>query len=137
MNSFLRKAMLPGAVALAAFGVLGAFGSGVANTQTAHAANLAGDICWADTNATPADPTAFYNNANGPVDYVVNNGDTYGLVFRVADVATSSPDDGDNFTILPNIHIRVDSETGSARISSQAEVQENPRERERARLRLA
>ena len=82
--------MLPGAVALAAFGVLGAFGSGVANTQTAHAANLAGDICWADTNATPADPTAFYNNANGPVDYVVNNGDTYGLVFRVADVATSS-----------------------------------------------
>ena len=126
--------MLPGAVALAAFGFLGAFGSGVANIQPAHA--LAGDICDYSTDATAAQPGAFYNNNSGPVDYVVSPGETYGLVFRVEDAGVAGyeppvrqPQDAqlryDNFGIQPVVSVRIDSETGSARITGEAEVQGN------------
>jgi hypothetical protein len=57
---------------------------------------------------------------------VVHPNETNYLVFRTADVATADPQASNNFTILPDITVSIDSETGSARITSEAEVQENP-----------
>jgi hypothetical protein len=92
--------MLPAAIAIAMVGVIGAFGGSV---RTAEAVD--GDICHYDTDAPDAG-----DDEDAVVDHVVDLGETYGLVFRVED------DDGENVTV------RIDSETGSARIESQAEI---------------
>ena len=97
--------MLPAAVAIAMLGLIGAFGSG--NIRTAEAVD--GDICAVDTSAQPADEANF----DEPVDYVVDLGANHGLVFRVEDTGAFD---------IPNVTVSIDSETGSARIFSQAEI---------------
>ncbi len=94
--------MLPAAVAFAMVGFIGAFGG---STPTAHA--IEGDICSVQTDATSAGAAGQFDE---PVDYVVSPGVTHGLVFRVED------------SYRDNVAIRIDSETGSARITSQAEI---------------
>jgi hypothetical protein len=94
--------MLPAALAVATFGFIGAFGTG--SVPSAYA--VEGDICNAMTDATVAADAGQFDE---PVDYVVAPNVTHGLVFRVED------------SVGENVAIRVDSETGSARITSQAE----------------
>ena len=55
-------------------------------------------------------------------------GETYGLVFRVEDVGAATDNGAEpafNAGILPAVPVRIDSETGSARITSEAEIQGN------------
>lgn len=91
--------MLPVAVAVAMVGFIGAFGN---STPAAYA--IEGDICAAHVDAPHSDTDAFGNDL-----YIVGQGDRHGLVFRVED------------SVGENVEIRIDSETGSARITSQAE----------------
>ncbi len=96
--------MLPASVAVAMFGFVGALGSGA--VPTAHA--LAGDICGAETTAQPASDYSI--NFQSPVDYVVGLGETHGLVFHLED----------DYNL--DAQVQIDSETGSARITSKAEI---------------
>jgi hypothetical protein len=96
--------MLPAAFAVAMAGFVGAFGSGVSGIQNASA--IDGDICAVDTDADYSTADGYGNDV-----LVVNRGETHGLVFRLED----SENDHDNTTV------RIDSETGSARITSKAE----------------
>jgi hypothetical protein len=100
--------MLPAAVAIAMLGLIGAFGS----VRTAEAF-VEGDICWVDTNV----PHTF-DDGQGNEIMAVGHGVTYGIVFRVAG-DNDEGEDADNQG--PNVTVRVDSETGSARITSMAE----------------
>jgi hypothetical protein len=95
--------MLPAAVAVAMAGFIGAFGSGVSGIQNAHA--IDGDICAVYTDATHSLVDGFGNDVQ-----VVARGATHGLVFRLEDEYGE------------NVEVRMDSETGAARITSKAEI---------------
>jgi hypothetical protein len=84
--------------------MLGFFGTGV---RTAHA--IDGDICAYYTDA----PEGIDNNVENNDVHIVEKGATYGLVFRA---------DEDDLFDMPNVTIRIDSETGSAKITSKAEI---------------
>jgi hypothetical protein len=92
--------MLPAAVAVAMAGFIGAFGG---STPAAHA--IEGDICAVETDAMHV-----LDDGQGNEVLAVQHGVTYGLVFHVED------------SYGENVAIRIDSETGSARITSQAEI---------------
>jgi len=96
--------MLPAAFAVAMAGFVGAFGAGVSGIQNASA--LDGDICRVDVDANYSTADGYGNDV-----MVVDRGVTHGLVFRLED----SDNEHDN------TEIRIDSETGSARITSKAE----------------
>jgi hypothetical protein len=93
--------MLPAAVAISMAGFIGAFGG---STPAAHA--IDGDICQVDVEYDH-----ILDDGQGNSVYAVARGVTYGLVFRVEDSENEHE----------NVAIRIDSETGSARITSQAE----------------
>jgi hypothetical protein len=132
--------MLPIAVAIAMLGVIGAFG---ASTKGAEA--IQGDICAAYVGDADGEVLATEDfDGQGNDVYVVAPDTTYGLVFRVQDIMAGwlfaaafedeldDPDADevdDSFDIAlagvlpgPNVHAEVDSETGSARITSQAQA---------------
>jgi hypothetical protein len=92
--------MLPAAVAVAMVGFIGAFGS---STQSAFA-GVDGDICHVDSEYEH-----MTYDAQGNQVLVVAEGKTYGLVFHLENEYGE------------NVEIRIDSETGSARITSKAE----------------
>jgi hypothetical protein len=101
--------MLPAAVAIAMLGVIGAFGS----ARTAYA--IPGDICEvAVGNGGPLEATDDFDGQGNDV-YVVEAGVNYGLVFRM---------ESDDLFDMPNVTVSIDSETGSARIFSKAEIVE-------------
>ena len=130
MNSIFKKGMLPVAVAIAMLGVIGAFGG---NTKTAEAF-VPGDICLAQVvhagSTAPLAPTTAYTapggQSNVPV-HVVTKGVKYSMVFRVEDILTALDITlpGDDVGVVlpgPNVDVEVDSETGSARLTSKAEA---------------
>jgi hypothetical protein len=99
--------MLPAAVAVAMAGFIGAFGSSV---PAAHA--IEGDIYDACTSAPHSYGSGVDGfDGQGNNVYVVHPGQTQGLVFIVEDGVYKTE----------NNEIRIDSETGSARITSKAE----------------
>jgi hypothetical protein len=110
--------MLPGAVAVAMVGFIGAFGSG---TPAAYA--IEGDICHVDSQYEHHFSDAFGNDV-----LVVEQGKTYGLVFRLEDAETHENIGEADQSIVDfdagseNVEVRIDSETGSARITSKAEI---------------
>jgi hypothetical protein len=100
--------MLPAAVAIAMFGFIGAFGSGA--VPSAYAAE--GDICEAFTNAPLGDPEDDFDGQGNAV-HIVDPGVRNYLVFFVEDQGSGDQE---------NVEVRIDSETGSARITSYAEI---------------
>ena len=137
--------MLPVAVAIAMLGVIGAFGG---HTRSAEA--IPGDVCAAYVGDADGPIEAVENqDGQGNDVYVVEPGTKYGLAFRVEDIISGwlfaaifedDLDDGDpgpppvpevddSFELAlagvlpgPNVHVEVDSETGSGRITSQAQA---------------
>jgi hypothetical protein len=99
--------MLPAAVAIAMVGFIGAFGS----SSIPAAEAVEGDICQADVGwAGGALDDHDDLDGQGNTAYLVGPGITYGLVFRIEDEDEA------------NVEVRIDSETGSARITSHAEI---------------
>jgi hypothetical protein len=97
--------MLPAAIAIAMVGFIGAFGAG--SVPSAQAVD--GDICAINTSMVSSDGAV----GDPAVDYVTLPGLQEGLVFRVEDTGAFD---------VPNVEVRIDSETGSARITSKAEI---------------
>jgi hypothetical protein len=124
LSSILRKAMLPVAVAIAMVGFIGAFGSGAVPTAEA----VEGDICQVDVDSRAVAGT----DGQGNPIFTIQEGVTYGLVFRVEDddnleLAVLDPAGPGEFILEfdgtgENITAIVDSETGSGRITSHAEI---------------
>jgi hypothetical protein len=85
-------------------GFIGAFGAGSVPSAPA----VDGDICEVFSNHEHV-----LEDGQGNSLFVVQPGKTYGLVFRVEDTGAFP---------IPNVEIRIDSETGSARITSKAEI---------------
>ena len=116
MRSLTRLALWPVALSLTVAALVAAFTPTFSGVQNAHA--VEGDICRVDVGgpggalALQDDPDVGGGDFDGqgnPV-YVVSRGQTYGLVFRVED------------GYWDNVQVAIDSETGSGRITSQAEI---------------
>jgi hypothetical protein len=113
--------MLPVAVAIAMVGFIGAFGSGAVPTAEA----VEGDICLVEVDSR----AELGQDGQGNDIYTVSQGTSYGLVFRIEDdselflgvFGEGEALDGFDFT-GDNITAVVDSETGSGRITSHAEI---------------
>jgi hypothetical protein len=99
--------MLPAAVAIAMVGFIGAFGSGI---QSAYA--LDGDICQVDVGTAAGGVGALsLEDYQGNDVYFIAKDVEYGLVFRLEDSGNDHE----------NTDVSIDSETGSARITSKME----------------
>jgi hypothetical protein len=120
--------MLPLAVVIAMLGLIGAFGG-----QTRSAEALSGDICPGIYVAGPNGPLEAWDNFDGEGNsvYYVNQDTTYGVVFQVENVLGGWVADLSFFDPTfyigamlpgPNVHVEIDSETGSAKITSSAQA---------------
>ena len=134
--------MVPAAIAVAMAVMFGVFGSGAVQPAQAF---ISGDVCPGATvmDAThQITPTANFDGQGNDI-YVIQKNTSYGLNFRIQDVALawfldfdftdSGPPSGTtgttppDFSIQgvfpgPNAQVDVDSETGSGRITSQAQA---------------
>jgi hypothetical protein len=109
--------MLPVAVAVAMAAFIGAFGTGV-NTASANPL----DVCAYQVIGPEGVMEAGFDNSVEQNDtYILQNGVTYGLIFWIEDAGDWLLDDNEGFDSL-NAYLQIDSETGSGKFTSQAEI---------------
>jgi hypothetical protein len=105
--------MLPAAIAIAMVGFIGAFGS----TPSASAAWIDGDVCevdwWTPDNVGQDIDDSVFDDGQDNYVGAVENGGYVAVVFRLYE---------DSLFDMPNVTVRIDSETGSARFVEKAEI---------------
>jgi hypothetical protein len=106
--------MLPVAIAVAMAAFIGVFGNGAVKVASANP----GDVCFVDVIGPDGVMTAeAENDVEGNLVYSLQNGVTYGMVFWIEDAGEVLVDD-----ISVNAYLHIDSETGSGKFTSQAEI---------------